>query len=99
MIIVTGTFELPVGGVEAFKTAAEVMVAETVKEDGCHQYQFWQSIGAPNIFRVYEEWESDAHLEAHFHTAHMANFRAALGAIGDFTRSVKKMEAGAVTEL
>ena len=99
MIIVTGTFELPEVAVDAFKTAATAMVAETVKEDGCHTYQFWQSIGSRTTFRVYEEWESDAHLEAHFHTAHMATFRAALQEIGDFTRSVKKMEAGTVVQL
>ena len=99
MIIVTGTFEIPADGVEAAKTAMAAMVAETVKEDGCIEYRFWQSIAAPTTFRVYEEWESHAHLEAHFATPHMADFRAALGGLGPITRAVKKVEAGEVVDL
>jgi quinol monooxygenase YgiN len=99
MIIVTGTFELPDNRVEDMKTAAAAMVAETVKEEGCIEYQFWQSIISPTTFRVYEEWESHEHLEAHFATPHMATFRAKLGGFGEFTRQVKKVEAGATTDL
>ncbi len=99
MIIVTGTFELPTDGIDAAKAAAAAMVAETVKEDGCHEYQFWQSISSPTTFRVYEEWESHAHLEAHFATPHMAVFRAALGEIGLISRKVRKIEAGTATDL
>ncbi|MEM1300142.1 MAG: putative quinol monooxygenase [Pseudomonadota bacterium] len=99
MIIVTGTFELPGDGVDKAKDAMASMVAETLKEDGCIEYRFWQSISSPTTFRVYEEWESDAHLEAHFATPHMATFRAALGEINLISRQVKKMVAGAVTDL
>lgn len=99
MIIVTGTFELPAEGIDAAKKAAAAMVADTVKEDGCHEYQFWQSISSPTTLRVYEEWESDAHLAAHGATAHMATFRAALGEIGLISRKVKKFPMGEVVEL
>ena len=99
MIIVTGTFEVPADGIEAAKKAAAAMVADTVKEDGCHEYQFWQSIASPTTFRVYEEWESDAHLAAHGATEHMATFRAALGEIGLISRKVKKFPMGEVVEL
>jgi len=99
MIIVTGTFELPPAGLAAAQAAAIEMMRETAKEDGCIVYRFYQDIEHPHIFRVYEEWASDAHLAAHAQTPHMATFRAALQKIGLIARDVKKMEAGAAVGL
>jgi len=98
MIVVTGEFEFDAASVDAVKSAMREMVAETLKEDGCITYAFWQDIDRPGHFRVYEEWESDAHLEAHFATAHMAAFRGAIGgALNE--RNVKKMSVGTATDL
>ena len=99
MIIVTGEFELPADKIEDARAAALEMMRETHKEDGCIHYRFYQDLEVPTTFRVYEEWESDAHLQAHFDTAHMATFRAALGGIGLISRKVKKIEAGASVDL
>ena len=99
MIIVTGTFELPPEGVADARAAMAEMTAETQKEEGCIEYRFWQSISSPTTFRVYEEWETDAHLAAHAATAHMAVFKAALGQIGLLSRDVKKMAAGEAVSL
>ena len=43
--------------------------------------------------RVYEEWESRAHLEAHFRQPHMGPWRATLARIGASGRSLKVYEA------
>ena len=99
MIIVSGAFQIPAENVDAAKDAMRAMMAETVKEDGCVVYQFTQSIEDPSKFRVYEEWETEAHLKAHFDVAHMATFRAALGELGPITRKVKMIEAGATKDL
>ncbi|MEM9139847.1 MAG: putative quinol monooxygenase [Pseudomonadota bacterium] len=99
MIVVSGVFQMPVESVEDAKAAMRAMMKETLKEPGCIVYQFTQSIDDPGQFRVYEEWESHAHLDAHAATGHMAVFRAALSALGDIKRDVKKIEAGAVTAL
>lgn len=99
MIIVTGQFELPADGVDAAKAAASDMMRETAKEDGCIHYRFYQDVEVATTFRVYEEWESEARLKAHFDTPHMAVFRAALGEIGLVSRKVKMIEPGKVTDL
>jgi quinol monooxygenase YgiN len=49
--------------------------------------------------RIYEEWESRPHLDAHAATAHMADWRAALGEIGVAERQVKIFEAEQVGQM
>lgn len=98
MIVVTGTFEIKPDGVATAIAAMADMVADTVKEDGCIVYKFWQDPAASNQFRVYEEWETDAHLAAHAATAHMATFRGKLGDVL-VSRAVKKMSVSEVVDL
>ena len=89
MFIVTGLFRIDPADGGAFRDAALVMMAETEKEDGCIVYRFHEDIGDPGLYRVYEEWESEAHLKAHAETAHMKEFRAALGSLELKSRDVK----------
>lgn len=81
MLIVSGTIPMKADKIEEAKAAALVMQKATQLEDGCITYCFYQDIEDPSIFRVFEEWESQAHLEAHGKTEHMAEFRAALADI------------------
>jgi len=81
------------------RAAAIDMMRETRKEAGCIVYEFSQLIEAENRFRVYEEWESLAALEAHFDAPHMAVFRAALGDVGVVARDVFRIECGEKTSL
>lgn len=99
MIVVSGTFRLGAGSVEAAKSAATEMAVATRGEAGCITYAFFQSIEEPTTFRVFEEWESDAHLKAHFEVEHMKTFRAALGKLEVLERDVKKYEVGEITQL
>ena len=99
MLIVTGVIEIEPSGLEVAKTAILAMVRETVKEQGCHVYEFSQIVGVENSFRVYEEWDDEAVLEAHTKTPHMADFRAALGQAGIVSRKLNKFKGGAKTSL
>ncbi len=94
MLVVTGTVEVAPEGVEKAAKAAQEMVAETVKEVGCITYEFSQILGHANRFRVYEEWESQSALEAHFSTPHMATFRAALAEAGVVSSNICRIVGG-----
>ncbi|MEM8731582.1 MAG: putative quinol monooxygenase [Pseudomonadota bacterium] len=95
MIIVTGTFQLEDRSVEPdLVAAAKVVLSETRKEPGCQVYEFSRLIDAEDTFRIYEEWDSDAALAAHFETEHVKVFGAALGRLGVRGMEISKREAG-----
>jgi quinol monooxygenase YgiN len=99
MIVVTGEMRFAEGRDEDIREAMIDMMDETAKEAGCLHYRFYRDVQNPGVYRVYEEWESDAHLADHAASAHMQVFRARLKEIGVASRRVKKMEAGPATEI
>ncbi|MEM7744602.1 MAG: putative quinol monooxygenase [Pseudomonadota bacterium] len=94
MIIVSGHFTFTPGHDDAIRVAMIDMMNESQKEDGCHHYRFYRDVETPEIYHVYEEWESHDHLAAHAASEHMKVFRAALGEIGVQSREVFKREGG-----
>ena len=99
MLIVTGVIEVDPSGLDKALAAATAMARDTNKEPGCRVYEFSQIIGAPNCFRIYEEWDDAAALTAHFSAPHMATFRTALAGVGIVSRDVFKLEDGQKTAL
>ena len=99
MIVVTGEFRFEPGKDDALRAAMVEMMDASNREAGCLHYRFYRDVGNPEIYRVYEEWESDAHLAEHAASEHMQEFRARLKEIGVVSRDVKKMEAGAAAKI
>lgn len=82
MLIIAGKFRIDVAHRDAAIAAANEMMAETRKEQGCHAYTFSADLSEPARFHLFERWESQSALDAHFVAPHMARFRAALGKLG-----------------
>lgn len=99
MLVVTGEFRFNEGKDQALHAAMVDMMNESNKEAGCHHYRFYRDVENPSIYRVYEEWESEKHLADHAASEHMKVFRGRLKEIGVVSRKVKKMEAGAATDI
>lgn len=81
MIVVAGDIFINEGK-RAEAIAGMIAVAHgTQQEAGCIRYNFYADLEDENRFIVYEEWESQAHLDAHLSAdnppAHMAAFRKA----------------------
>lgn len=89
MIIVSGTIEVGAQSIAPAIDAAKFVMAETARENGCIVYRFYQDIETPGLFRVYEEWESLEHLEAHFKAPHLAKFREMLSGLEILGRDIK----------
>ena len=81
MLIVSAVTELAEADIPKAQEAAIEMMTETAKEPGCLVYEFSQVLGQPGRFRIYEEWDSEAALDAHFSAPHMARFREVLNTL------------------
>ena len=67
---------------EAVRLSAPVQYATRVDEPGCHAYCFAADPSVPSRIQVYELWEDEASLVAHFKHANYDAMRALLGSMG-----------------
>ena len=61
---------------DELRAALEALVEPTSKEQGYVNYDLHQSIEDPDRFFFYENWESDADLDAHLDAPHLRDFAA-----------------------
>ena len=61
---------------DELRAALEALVEPTSKERGYVNYDLHQSIEDPDRFFFYENWESDAALDAHLDAPHLRDFAA-----------------------
>jgi quinol monooxygenase YgiN len=99
MLVVAGTIVIdPAKRLEA-EAAFEKMRAATLKEPGCITYQAYFDRTDPGIIFMFEKWENEEALTAHFSTPHMADFGGAMGTFGVKATDVRKLEVSAETKL
>lgn len=96
MIVIAGHVALDPTKREQAEAAAREMMSETRKEQGCISYTFSADLEAAGRFRIFEEWESDEALRAHFASPHMARFQQAVGGLGVREMKVQRYEVSKV---
>lgn len=62
------------GKSEALGAALKALLEPTRKEKGCISYDAHKSNDDPDLYLMYENWESQAALDAHFQTPHLQDF-------------------------
>ena len=96
MLVIAGHIRLdPAQRERAEKAALEVMEA-TRKEAGCLEYNFSADLQEPGRFWLFEQWESQEALEAHFATPHLARFQKEMGSFGVTELAIQKYQISAV---
>ena len=71
--------------VELVKAEMEKLIAPTLLDEGCLQYDLHQDNADPAVFIFYEQWQNEACLQAHLNTAHIARYMQAVdGAVVSF---------------
>ena len=83
MLLIAGTIRIQAEDREAAIPLMEWMMAETAKEAGCVSYVFSADLSDPTLFHLFEEWESEEHLHAHFVAPHMAEFQGKMAELGE----------------
>ena len=99
MLVISG--EIKVAPESRVKAVAAMIRVEqaTRKESGCLTYTFYSDLEDPDCLRIFEEWESDAALAAHFKAPHIAVFRTEMAEVKVLSRQIKKYEVTGISIL
>ncbi|MCI5064441.1 antibiotic biosynthesis monooxygenase [bacterium] len=82
------------GAVELVREELLKLVPETLKEEGCLQYDLHQDTTDPRVFLFYENWESRELWLAHMESAHIRLYREKTeGAVEDFALNEMRLLA------
>ena len=75
MLIVAGTVTIHLPDRDALIEAAEHMMQSSREEPGCLAYKITADLSDPSQFHIFEKWQDQAALDAHFQTPHMTAFQ------------------------
>jgi quinol monooxygenase YgiN len=88
MIVIIGTFRLPLENREAGREAMVRAIVQSRVEPGCIEYAYAEDAIEPGLFRVNEAWVDRAALATHFAAAHMKRWQEERAALGMTERKV-----------
>ncbi len=99
MIVIAGHIRIdPSKRSEAIAAAHAVMEA-TRQESGCSAYVFSADLADEGVFHVFEHWDSQEALDAHFKAPHMAAFQKAMGGFGVAEMKLLRYDASGARSL
>jgi quinol monooxygenase YgiN len=75
---------------DAFFAAVKPMVVATHTEPGCQEYVFSPDPDNSTRIRLFELWDDQAALDAHFATPHMAEFQGKMSGIAVAGMEIQK---------
>jgi quinol monooxygenase YgiN len=72
---------LPIDPAQATEAAAALakLAAASREEEGCHQYDVYESGAVPGLFITVEAWRSQEDMDAHMGAPHLAEAFTVLG--------------------
>jgi quinol monooxygenase YgiN len=99
MIVVIGTFRLPLENREAAREPMARVVAQSRAEAGCIAYAYAEDVLDPGLYRVSETWADRAALTTHFAAAHMKQWQTERAELGMTERQVTAYTISEAEEL
>jgi len=100
MLIVAGTANFhSVDDMEAVLAEGQSMIAASLREAGCQDYNYARDVTDDKTMRIFELWDDQAALDAHFQEPHMAAFMAALAKVTPASISVKIYDVSGTRDL
>ncbi|PBB20072.1 putative quinol monooxygenase [Mesorhizobium sp. WSM4313] len=92
MLLIIGTVRLPPDRLDQAKPAMQRMIMASRAEPGCLDYSYAQDVLDAGLIHVSEAWSDRAALEAHFKSAHIAEWRASWAELGIGERKLTLFE-------
>ncbi|NOT58068.1 MAG: antibiotic biosynthesis monooxygenase [Deltaproteobacteria bacterium] len=99
MLVIAGTIPIKPEKRQEAQQLARVLETETRKEPGCLMYTFYADQTDPNLFFIFEEWDSEEALQKHFQTEHMKKFMQQAPSLLAGKLSAKKYTVSAAAPL
>jgi quinol monooxygenase YgiN len=99
MLIVAGTITAEPGGRDAFLAAVQPMVSATLTESGCREYTFSADPNDETRIMLYELWDDQTSLDAHFASEHMAAWQETRKGLPVVSAEIKKYNIASVEAL
>lgn len=96
MLVIAGRIVIDPAKQGEASAAARTLMEETRKESGCISYTFSADLSDAGLFHIFEEWESQEALDAHFKAPHMAQFQKLVPTLGLKEMKVKRYEVASV---
>jgi len=94
MLLIVGTLRLPAENLRAARPIMKHMVDASRAEDGCVEYAYAEDVFEPGLIHVKELWTDQAALNAHFASAHIAEWRAAWPSLQIGDRNLRVYDVG-----
>jgi quinol monooxygenase YgiN len=98
-LIIAGTVRVPPENLDRFRPHMIAMMTASRAEDGCGAYGYAEDVAEPGLIHVFEVWRDQAAIDAHFVTAHMAEWRAAWPQFGVSDRRLTVYEIASQRDL
>jgi len=99
MLVISGSVKVKPESRAAALQAALKMARASRAEAGCKSYGFYADLEDPNTFLIFEQWENEAALMAHFQTPHMAEFNGLIPGFLAAPPSINRYEVAAVVKM
>jgi quinol monooxygenase YgiN len=99
MLIVAGIIKVDPAKQPELEAAFDTMREATLREAGCIEYQAYADRKERGTVLIFEKWQDDAALQAHFATPHMADFGRAVAAAGVLGMDIRKYDVSAESKL
>jgi quinol monooxygenase YgiN len=90
MLIVAGTITFDPSHQDRMVEAAGVVAAATREESGCISYEFFTDLTTPGRLHLFEEWDHEDSLVAHFETPHLKAFYEVMQSSGLLERNINR---------
>ena len=99
MIVIAGTLVIDPAKRDEAIAAAKQMMKDTHAEPGNIAYAFSLDLEDESVIHLFEQWESQAALDLHFASPHMAAFRQKIAGFGVREMNVQRFEIASVGPL
>ena len=99
MLVIAGHIRIDPAKREAAVAAADAVMEATRREQGCLAYTFSADLHDEGLIHLFEEWDSQDALDAHFKAPHMAAFQASIPGLGVKEMKIRRYEVSAAGPL